>query len=75
MSLSLDFQLVNAARQGNLKDVKVLLVQDARVNATDFRQTNVLMYAAQRGDCPIVDHLLEKGLWLINKDLHQRSVP
>ncbi|XHU96190.1 MAG: hypothetical protein JJP05_01650 [cyanobacterium endosymbiont of Rhopalodia gibba] len=49
MVLSLDFQLVNAAPQGNLDDVKVVLAQGARVNAIDFYQTSVLMCAAQRG--------------------------
>lgn len=70
MVLSLDFQLVNAARQGNLDVVEDFIETVANVN---HHQTNedgspALMIAADKGHLAIVEILIATGSEVNLKD-------
>jgi outer membrane protein assembly factor BamB len=63
-----DKELINAARRGNVEQVKTLLEQGADANATTEYGATALFFAADRGNMEIIQLLLDHGADVNAKD-------
>ncbi len=57
----LNAQLIEAAKAGNIEDVKRLLEQGAEVDAQDYYRETAMMWAARKGHLKIIEFLVGKG--------------
>lgn len=67
-------ELINAAIEGNLDKVKVLIKQRADINAENNNGKSVLMFASEKAYLDIFKYLVEKGADINAKDNDNRTV-
>jgi ankyrin repeat protein len=65
--------LMEAAYQGKLDVVQLMLAQGLSVETTDTDKRTPLMWAAFNGHTPVVGYLLEKGSKIDAKDVNGRT--
>ncbi|WP_374699517.1 ankyrin repeat domain-containing protein [Wolbachia endosymbiont (group A) of Limnophora tigrina] len=71
--MSLDSELIEAAKQGNSTEVESLIARGANVNARDNFEGTSLHWAAIRGYSEIVEKLIEKEAEINIKNNHSET--
>lgn len=68
LARDINVELINAARAGNVTEVRDLIAEGADINAKNAAGKTVLMVAANLGNARIVDILLSEGADVNAKD-------
>lgn len=66
----MEYDLVNAAKEGNLEKVKELLKRGADIDSKDNKQTIPLIRAAEKGQLEVVKELLKMGADINAQDVY-----
>jgi len=70
---SVNEQLLQAAENGSLEQIKDLLAKGGDINAKNKEGEPVLMFAAEEGDLGVVKFLIDKGADMNAKDKNGRT--